>query len=67
MPEAKQNARADQSRIIRDLREMRDIARREHGPEARSTRHIQEARGKAEREHEGWARAQAAKKTEPWG
>ncbi|KQT14219.1 hypothetical protein [Ramlibacter sp. Leaf400] len=50
MPDTDTNAKANQSRIIRDLRQLRDIAQREHGPQARSTRQIQEALGKAERE-----------------
>ena len=61
MPDPEQNARSTQSRIIRDLRQLRDIAQREHGPEARSTRHIQEALGKAERDHARWARPEVAK------
>lgn len=50
MPDTEHNAKANQSRIVRDLRQLRDIAQREHGPQARSTRQIQEALGKAERD-----------------
>jgi hypothetical protein len=34
---------------VRDLRELRDIAQREHGPTGRSTQRIQEALTQAER------------------
>jgi len=37
---------------LRDLRKMRDIAQREHGPQGRSTRRIQEALTQAERDFE---------------
>jgi hypothetical protein len=35
--------------IVDELREMRDIARREHGPQARSTRLFEDALKNAER------------------
>lgn len=38
---------------IEDLRAMRDLARREHGPQGRSTRMLQQALDKAERDHAG--------------
>ena len=37
---------------VRDLRELRDIAQREHGPAGRSTKRIQEALTQAERDLE---------------
>ncbi|NPC58722.1 hypothetical protein [Caenimonas soli] len=37
---------------VRDLRQLRDIAQREHGPQGRSTKRIQEALTQAERELE---------------
>jgi hypothetical protein len=36
--------------IVDELREMRDIARREHGPEGRSTKRIEAALAAAQRE-----------------
>src|SRR5262245_66538715 len=35
--------------VVEELRELRDIARREHGPNARSTRHIEECLDDEER------------------
>lgn len=37
---------------VRDLRQLRDIAQREHGPQGRSTKRIQEALTQAERDLE---------------
>ena len=40
-----------EARVLQELRTMHDIARREHGPEARSTQRIREALKKVEQEH----------------
>ena len=51
---------------LRDLRKMRDIAQREHGPQGRSTRRIQEALTQAERDFESWQAVGKMQSTGTW-
>lgn len=43
----------DSARVLHDLRDLRAVAAREHGPRARSTQRIEEALRRAEQEDRG--------------
>lgn len=59
-----QREATEPSRVLQDLRELRAVAAREHGPSARSTQRIEEALRRAEQESRGLP---AGSKLEPGG